>query len=201
MADYSIGILLSEGFDDVSALIPHAVLHAASDQCAIDVTTYSLVPSETVAAASGLEVVPDDVLIGTPDLVFVPGGRGGSGEEETSTAGTDEITDRVATLYEGGADVAAVSSGVALLGEAGLLDGRSVASERGYRDAIADHGATVEDSDVVDDGRVLTGAGPATGFDIALRVIERECGPSTADTVAQEFEIESRGDVLVTEQD
>jgi transcriptional regulator GlxA family with amidase domain len=198
MASLDIGILLYEGFDEVSALLPHAVLEAAAD-CDIEATTYSLVPTETMPAASGLGVAPDDVLIGTPDLVLVPGGpwadRSRPGAGAVAEAG--EYPDRLATLVEGGAAVAAASTGVLLLGEAGLLDGRQVACHDNHRDAAADYGAEVLDADVVVDGEVITAAGAIAAADLGLFLVERECGAGAADAVAAAFGHERSADVVV----
>jgi transcriptional regulator GlxA family with amidase domain len=187
MAAFDVGILLYEGFEELSALIPHAVFDAAAAECDLSVTTYSLVPSQTIAAASGLEVAPDDVLIGTPDLVLVPGGpwEDGTAPGARAAAEAGEYPDRIATLAEGGADVAALSTGVLLLGEAGLLEDRSVASPAGYREAVASYGATVEDASVVADGDLVTAGSAAMAFDLALHLVARECGEATAGSVAE----------------
>lgn len=197
MTGMTVGILLYEGFDEVSALLPHAVLEAAA--CDIEVTTYSLVPSEGVEAASGLTVAPDDVLIGTPDLVLVPGGPWEDPDEPgtRAIAESDEYPERVATLVDGGAAVAAAATGVLLLGEAGLLDGRQVACQDPYQEAVRDYGATVRDDAVVADGDVLTAAGPLDAAVLSLYLVERECGEGVADQVATWLGHEDWGDTLV----
>jgi transcriptional regulator GlxA family with amidase domain len=187
MAAFDVGILLYEGFEELSALIPHAVFDAAAAECGLSVTTYLLVPSQTITAASGLEVAPDDVLIGTPDLVLVPGGPWEDGRTAGAKAVAEagEYPDRIATLVDGGADVAALSTGVLLLGEAGLLEGRSVASPAGYREAVASYGATVDDASVVADGDLVPAGGAASAFDLALHLVARECGEAMAGSVAE----------------
>jgi len=70
-----VAILLYEGFDELDAVAPYEVFRSAAELGAdLDASTKTLVPSERVAASHGLRVEPDDVLVGTPDLVLVPGG-------------------------------------------------------------------------------------------------------------------------------
>lgn len=190
MAGLDIGILLYEGFDELSAVIPHAVFARAAEDCDLSVTTYSLVPSQGVRAASGLELAPDDVLIGTPDLVVVPGGPWDSTDESGGKAVPEaEYTDRLSNLSDGGAGFAAVSAGVFLLGKAGLLEGRRVACQDVYRDQVNEYGATVEDDPVVTDGDIVTAGGPGRAFDLALHVIDDVCGETVAAEIASDLEV------------
>lgn len=197
MTRMTVGILLYEGFDEVSALLPHAVLDEAA--CDIEVTTYSLVPSEGVQAASGLTVAPDDVLIGTPDLVLVPGGPWADSDEPGARAVAEagEYPDRLATLVEGGAAVGAASTGVLLLGEAGLLESRQVACQKPHRESVRDYGAEVRDDAVVADGDVLTAAGPLEAAALALYLVERECGEGVAEDAASWLGHEEWADALI----
>ena len=192
MTAYEVGILLYEGFDELSALGPHAVLSAAREEADLDVTTYSLVPSETLPAASGLAVAPEDVLIGTPDLVLVPGGPWADpnrpGARALAAAG--EYPQRVATLAENGAAVAGVDTGVLLLGEAGLLDGRAVTGPDTYRRNLEEYGAEMRDAGVVEDDHLFTARSPVQGLTLALHLVDRVAGPDTAADLARQLGVE-----------
>lgn len=192
MSAYEVGILLYDGFDQLSALGPHAVLSAATEAGDIDVTTYALVPSETLPAASGLEVAPDDVLIGTPDLVLVPGGPWADPDRPgaRALAAAGEYPERVATLVENGAAVAGVDTGVLILGEAGLLDGRTVTGPEPYRRNLEEYGAEIRDAGVVEDDHLFTTRSPVQGLSLALHLVERVDGPDSAADLAAKFGIE-----------
>lgn len=186
-----VAILLYEGFDELDAVAPYEVFRTAADAGAdIDASLQTLVPSERVTASHGLGVEPDDVLIGTPDLVVVPGG----GWNDRSKPGTwaeyedGQLPDRLATLHDGGAVVASVCTGAMLLADAGLLDGRPATTHESAKADLRDYDVEVRDERYVDDGTILTAAGVTAGIDAALHILERECSPGVAEQVADEIE-------------
>lgn len=188
-----VAILLYEGFDELDAIGPYEVFRTASEFGAdLDASLQTLVPMDRVTASHGLRVEPDDVLIGTPDLVVVPGG-GWNDRAETGTWAEFQdgtLPDRLATLHEGGATVASVCTGAMLLAGAGLLDGRPVTTHEGAKDDLRDYDVDVRDDRFVDDGTILTAGGVTSGFDLALHLLERECSAEIAQRVATEIEHE-----------
>ena len=201
-----VAILLYEGFDELDAVAPYEVFRtAAAFGADVDANLKTLVPSERVTASHGLRVEPDDVLIGTPDLVLVPGGgwnsvapegqRGGDGEavgarENGAWAEVQDGTlpERLATLHDGGATIATVCTGALLAAEGDLLDGRPATTHESAKDDLREYGVDVRDDRYVDDGTVLTAAGVTAGIDLALHLLERECSPGVAEQVADEIE-------------
>ncbi|WP_232687050.1 DJ-1/PfpI family protein [Halobacterium zhouii] len=188
-----VAILLYEGFDELDAIGPYEVLRTAADFGGdVDTALRTLVPSESVTASHGLRVEPDDVLLGTPDLVLVPGG----GWNDESDAGAwaevqdGTLPERLATLHDAGARIATVCTGALIAAEGGLLNGRPATTHHTARDDLADYGADVLEDRVVDDGDVLTAGGVTAGIDLALHVVEAECGSEIADQVAEEIEYE-----------
>ncbi|MUV59740.1 hypothetical protein GJ634_02815 [Halobacterium sp. CBA1126] len=86
-----VAILLYEGFDELDGVAPYEVFRTAAAHGAdVDATLRTLVPSERVTASHGLRVEPDDVLLGTPDLVVVPGGGWNSVAPEGQRGGDCE---------------------------------------------------------------------------------------------------------------
>ena len=188
-----VAILLYGGFDELDAVGPYEVFQTAAEFGGdVDATHRTLVPSESVTASHGLRVVPDDVLLGTPDLVVVPGGGWNDREDEGAWAEVQDGTlpERLATLHENGARVATVCTGALIAAEAGLLDGRPATTHHTARDDLAEYGVDVREDRVVDDGDVLTAGGVTSGLDLALHVVAEECGSETAERVAEEIEYE-----------
>ncbi|MFB6132601.1 MAG: DJ-1/PfpI family protein [Halanaeroarchaeum sp.] len=168
----SIGILAYDGVDARTLVTVHDVLAEANlDGAPVEPVVYSLVPSDGVTAASGIGLVPDDVLIGTPDVVVVPGGAAEEDDERTPTY-PDELPDRLDQLAGAGATVVGVGAGVLALGQAGLLDDRSATTAPEFRDAIADFGATLADGAVVAADGVATATGPDAAVDLAEWLLE-----------------------------
>ena len=94
----------------------------------------------------------------------------------------------VAAAADRGAIVSAHCSGVWLLGDAGLLDGRECTTHWRYGDLLAESFPKAKvDPDVlyVFDDNVLTGAGSAAGIDASLHLMRRTFGARTAATTAR----------------
>ncbi len=138
---------------------------------------------------SDLEPLPE---VGPEDLVVVPGAR-------------MDVLQKIAPAFlrwlrrahEAGAHVASVCTGAFALGEAGLLDGRQCTT----------HWTRLEDLErrfprakvltnrlFVEDGRITTSAGIASGIDMALALVERRHGPLVAAAAAREMVVYVRRD-------
>jgi len=84
--------------------------------------------------------------------------------------------------------VASVCTGAFLLAEAGLLDGRRATTHWAMCDALERHFPAVRverDPIFVRDGHVFTSAGVTAGIDLALELVEEDCGRDVALTVAR----------------
>jgi transcriptional regulator GlxA family with amidase domain len=190
-ADTHIAIVLYDGFDELDAVGPYEVFRSANAQGgAIDASLVTLVPSQSVTARHGLTVEPDDVLLGQPDVVLVPGGGwndpGAPGARTEVQAGT--IPDRLATLHENDVRVASVCTGALLVAEAGVLADRPATTHHTARDDLGDYGVDVREDRVVDDGDVVTAGGITSGIDLALHLVAEYCDADVAEAVAAELE-------------
>ena len=188
-----VAILLYEGFDELDAIAPYEVFRTAADFGGdVDATLRTLVPSDHVTASHGLRVEPDDVLLGTPDLVLVPGGGWNDREGDGAWAEVQDGTlpERLGTLHDAGVRIATVCTGALLAAEAGLLDGRPATTHESAKDDLAAYDVDVRDERFVDDGDVFTAGGVTSGIDLALHLVAEECGDDTAAQVAEEIEYE-----------
>jgi transcriptional regulator GlxA family with amidase domain len=130
-----------------------------------------------------LEQLPD---IGQNDLILVPG------------AGTPPFNDRglldtptkqwLQESYHAGTQIASICTGAMALGEAGLLHRRrctthwAEVSELRVRYPTAQ---VLEGVLYVHDHSIITSAGVASGIDMALWLLEQDCGPRLAADVAR----------------
>lgn len=199
MVDVEAEIVVFDGFDELDAIGPYEVLeNGALAGAPIETRLVTLEATDRVTASHGLAVEPAGVL-GTPDLLVVPGGGWNAGDGGVRTVVEDgTLPDAVADLHAGGTTIASVCTGAMALAEAGLLDGLAAITHHGAIDDLAKH-ADVTDARVVDCGDVLTAGGVTSGIDLALWYLEREFGADVADLVAREMEHEHRGGVHVAE--
>lgn len=187
-----VDILLFEGFDELDAIAPYEVFRLAAPRDGIDARLVTATPADRVEARSGLRVEPDGTLSESTDALVVPGGGWNDPDAPGVRREYDrgDLPDAIADTFDAGATVASVCTGAMLLAAAGLLDGRPATTHHTALEDLERTGCTVREARFVDDGRVLTAGGITSGFDLALHLVDRECGPAVADAVARELEYE-----------
>lgn len=190
----NVAILLFEGFDELDAIGPYEVFETAGDFGGdVDARLVTLEPTGRVRASHGLRVEPDGTLSeADPDLLVVPGG-GWSSPDAPGVRREYErgaVPEALATAHSSGVRVASVCTGAMLLARAGVLDGRPATTHRVALEDLRETGADVRDARITDDGDLLTSGGVTSGLDLALHVVERECGAALASEVARELEYE-----------
>jgi transcriptional regulator GlxA family with amidase domain len=115
-------------------------------------------------------------------LVFVLPGT------EFRTDPPAEILDALREAHARGAIVAAHCVGTFLLAAAGLLDGRTVTTHWQFAAELAARYPAVTvrpDSLYIDEGDIVTGAGAASGLDLALHLVRRHHGSAAAAEIAR----------------
>ena len=127
----------------------------------------------------------------TEDLVVVPGWRTPLRSGQFSA----DLLHRVAAHHHAGGTVASVCAGADALGRAGLLDGRRCTTHHDVQDELArsyPRATVVRDVLYVEDRRVITSAGIASGIDLALHLIAVRHGPAAAAQVARTMVVYAR---------
>jgi transcriptional regulator GlxA family with amidase domain len=128
------------------------------------------------------------------DLIIVPGWRtkpGAAPRSEFAKRGLQAMVEH----HGNGGTVASVCSGAVALGAAGLLDGRCFTTHHELQDELAQSfpkASILRDVLFVEDDRVVTSAGIASGIDLALRLVAVEHGPAVASRVARAMVVFSR---------
>lgn len=165
-----IYIFLAEGFEEIEALAPADILRRAGAQVRL-----VGVGSRTVRGGHGIAVVADLAAEELPavtaaDTVMLPGGMPGTSNLEASSA----VQAAVDAAAEHGALLAAICAAPSILGHKGLLRGKKAVCYPGYEKDL--EGAFVQDTQVCEDGRVITGNGPGAAFAFGLLLAQRLCG-------------------------
>jgi transcriptional regulator GlxA family with amidase domain len=132
---------------------------------------------------SRLEPLPE---INGSDLVLVPGTGAlpGEGQELLDVPTRHWLQES----YQAGAHLASICTGATALGEAGLLHKRRCTTHWADVDALRAHYPTAQVLEgvlYVHDRGITTSAGVASGIDMALWLLERDCGPRLAADVAR----------------
>ncbi|MEE9415723.1 MAG: GlxA family transcriptional regulator, partial [Acidimicrobiales bacterium] len=189
----TIVLLMFEGFQPLDLAGPHEVFAGAN--VALDrldrlgeryrLTTVALEPERPVYSESGLAMMADTgfTSIAEIDTLLIPGGDG-----VHNAAEDDETIAWLATTAQSARRVAAVCTGTFLAARAGLCDGHKVTTHWASAGRLATQypGLDVDpDSIYVRDEELWTSAGVTAGIDLALALVDQDCGADIAQLVAR----------------
>lgn len=134
--------------------------------------------------AGGIQVVSGFGLESLKDArtIIIPGWR--NRDERPPQA----LLDALHEAYNRGTRLLSICSGVFVLAEAGLLDGKRATTHWRYTDELAMRYPGIDvDPNVlyVDNGQIITSAGSAAGIDACLHLVGRDYGMQVANVVAR----------------
>jgi transcriptional regulator GlxA family with amidase domain len=145
---------------------------------------------ESILSTAGLPIASVAARDQRPDTLIVVGGRG-SRDPDISA----EQLDPVRRLAKRSRRVASVCTGAFILAAAGLLDGRRATTHWRHASKLQrQHDLVTVDGEriFIKDGSIWTSAGITAGIDLALAMIEEDCGHDLARAVAQEMVVHQR---------
>jgi transcriptional regulator GlxA family with amidase domain len=179
-------VLCYEGVELLDVAGPTNVFTAASRLVIPGAYQIELVARRggAVPTAGGVELVARAAsrCRGPIDTLVVPGGT------NVLEANAREIVPDVKRLYPRARRVAGICAGAFLMAEAGLLDGRRVATHWAGCDQLAKRFPRCQverDAIFVRDDRIWTSAGVTAGMDLALALLEEDHGAPAALKVAR----------------
>lgn len=211
MTHPTVLVVLFDGVQSLDVTGPLEVFTGAARVCggpgAYRVRTASL-DGAPVTTSSGLRIVPDEAFAdeaGTGGTVTDGAVTGGAGTGGAGTGGAapdtllvpggpgtrtpdPRLVDRLRRTGPRARRVVSVCTGAFLLAEAGLLDGRRATTHWSMCDTLARRFPEVDVDPApifVRDGDVATSAGVTAGIDLALALVEEDCGRDVALTVAR----------------
>lgn len=154
---------------------PHQFLSMIPD---IDVIVASLDGKAVTSHGLTFDGLADLESIESCDVLCVPGGLG------CVDAISDERFMAAIRRLAGSSEYqTSVCSGSAILGAAGLLEGKRASSHWAYLDLLTIFGAVPTRGRVVRDGNIITGGGVTAGADFALTLIGELRGEDAAQCV------------------
>jgi transcriptional regulator GlxA family with amidase domain len=170
-----IAIGLYDEFTSLDAMGPYQVLqHVPGAEVVWCAAESGMVRDD--AGLLRMEVEHTFADVPTPDILVVPGGF------ITRKLARDRhpIVDWIAAAHEHTTYTTSVCTGALLLGSAGVLDGLEATTHWAAYDDLASYGATPTEHRVVEQGKVITGAGVSAGIDMALTLVGKVAGDEVA---------------------
>lgn len=169
-----IAILIFDKLTALDAIGPYEVLSRLPDA---KVTFVAKEPGPQRTENGMLALHADRALsdLRNPEVLLVPGGFGAR-----ALAEDHEVIEWVKAAHVSSLWTTSVCTGSLVLGAAGLLDGLEATTHWLVLDALSEYGATPVSRRIVQQGKIMTSAGVASGIDMALRLAAKIAGPQWA---------------------
>lgn len=173
-------VFLAEGFEEVEALTSVDLLRRAG----MDVKTVTISDSVHVTGAHGVTVIADVLFVDVDwqeeaEWLILPGGMPGA----SNLAAHKGLCELLLQQNARGEKLAAIcASPAVVLAPLGLLKGKKAVCYPGFEGALVE--SKPSDAQVVVDGNVVTGNGPAAASEFALSLIGVSLGEDAAKKVA-----------------
>ena len=167
-------LFLANGFEEIEALCPLDLLRRAG----VAVMTVGVGGGELITGAHGIAVQPDipDTMFrdAKPEMVILPGGMPGARHLDESAT----VAQALKAAERSGGYLAAICAAPMVLGHQGYLRGKTAVCFPGFEGELT--GATVGDTRVAADGRVITAVGMGAALEFGLALVEHLCGREKA---------------------
>lgn len=175
-----IAVFFVDGFEEIEALTVVDLCRRAG----IEVDMISMMEKREVMGAHHIqvccEVMFDDMLKDSYDMVVLPGGSG-----HRKLAAHEGLMALVDSYFEADKYVAAICASPSILGRRGILKGKKACCFPSFEEHL--QGAEVSFDKVCVDGKVITSRSMGTSIDFALAIIEALEGTEMAEKKAQEI--------------
>ena len=158
-------IVLTTGFEEIEAIAPMDILRRAG----VEVDIVGVLGNEATGS-HGLTISTDKELLAVKnelyDIVILPGGMPGA----KLLKNHQEVQEFVKLHYDAGKLIAANCAAPIAIENSGALKNRHYTCYPGFEKQIADGHFTGDF--VHQDGRVITGSGPAAAFEFSYTIVE-----------------------------
>ncbi len=178
-----IYVLLAEGFEEVEALAPVDILRRGN----IEVKTAG-VGGDMVRGAHDIWVKADmkieDVDLSTVDGIVLPGGMPGT----LNLQKDDTVNKLINHCSEKGLLICAICAAPMILGELGLLEGKTATCYPGFEEHLK--GAVLGKNPVEVSGNFITGKGPGASFEFGKAIVNYINGDGVGENILSQMQYE-----------
>ena len=167
-------IILTDGFEEMEALVPADILRRAG----VEVTLSSITGKLEVNGKNNIKIIADDLFLGNcdADMLILPGGPGASKYIESQV-----LVDTLLDYNRQYKNIAAICAAPVTLGKLGLLKDKAATCYPAMESELA--AATVKQETVVTDGNITTGRAAGASAEFGLKLVEILVGADEAERV------------------
>jgi cyclohexyl-isocyanide hydratase len=188
----NIGILVFEEIEELDFVGPFEVLSFVNKIKTDSINLWLIGSDEKIIRGfNGLRFFADYIIDSCPhlDVLVVPGGQG-----RKIAMKNIKILNFIMNRYIELKYLASVCTGSLIIASTGLLKNKHATTYHTAFDELSEMGVIVEKSKVVQDGKIITGAGVSSGIDVGLYLIIKLFDEETAQQVADKIEYISNKD-------
>lgn len=131
-------------------------------------------------------------VAGSPSILIIPPGLG----PPLSREGAAQYARWLRGQHEQGTSLGSICKGAFLLGETGLMAGRTVTTHWSYEEQLLSRFPSAKvDTDrlIIDDGDIITAGGMMAWIDLSLKLVDRFLGPTIMVATARTFLVDPPG--------
>lgn len=182
----NIGILVFQNIEELDFAGPFEVLSYAN-KIKPDSTNVLLISSEEqlIIGYNGLRFFADYTIDNCPylDVLVIPGGQG-----RKSAMKNIKVLNFINGRYIDLKYLSSVCTGSLIVGSTGLLKDKHATTHHTAVEELSEMGVIVQKSKVVQDGKIITGAGVSSGIDVGLYLLSKLFNEAIAQQVADKIE-------------
>ena len=176
-----IAVHLADGFEEIEAVCIIDVLRRAD----LDVVVVSVTGKAEVAGAHQIKVMAD-ILFEKLDydeiqMIVLPGGMPGAANLDAH----DGLKIQIRKFAAENKLLAAICAAPLVFGNLGILEGKQAVCYPGFESYL--YGAEVLQIPVVQSGNLITGRGPGTAIQFALKIVETVVSVEKAELLARQM--------------
>lgn len=181
-----VGFILYDRFTALDLFGPLEALHSSASQGGVEYSIQLIGDQQRMyKAESGVQVLADKALdaVQNLDILIVPGGRG-SRVPEVQRVLCPWLAEQAPRISK----IVSICTGVYLLAEAGLVNGKTVTTHWQHCEDFQQNYPEVNlraEALYVQNSHISTSAGISSGIDLALKIIEDDSGSEVAAKVAR----------------
>ena len=174
--------MIADGTEEVECLAVVDLLRRSK----IDTVLVAAKEDREVVTSHGIRIQADaavgEVDFSDADVIFLPGGMPG-----TNTLKAHEgLKNAICKANKQGRRIAAICAAPSILGEMGLLKGRTATCYPGFEDKL--EGVSYTRQGVITDGNITTARGLGYALDLGIELIRLLMGPQHAQMVKESIQ-------------
>jgi len=176
-----IAVHLANGFEEIEAISIIDVLRRAG----IDVIVVSMTGKLEVTGAHQLKVISDilfdDVNYDGIFMIVLPGGMPGASNLDAHAG----LQKQINSFNAENKPLAAICAAPLVFGNLGILKGKQVVCYPGFESYLK--GAEILNVPVVESENIITGNGPGSAIEFALKIVEKTVSIDVAKSVSKQM--------------